>query len=249
MKIINAVKVATASALMLVGSQAISLELGAGFEASANIGLTSNYMWRGFSQTRNGVAVQGGVDLSHSSGFYMGTWLSNVDFKLAPSAHTEHDIYVGYGFALDDFAFDLKYTKYIYDNANALDFSETHAQVSYDAHDLGTFAVGVDYSNNTPIIRTDSAVHYYGSYSYSLPAGVGLTATLGQYDFKDSGWVGGTDSKYTYYNIGVAKEFYGINVGLAYTDSNIDNTNCAVFTGGQRYCGGALVLSAVKTFE
>ncbi|MEZ5436504.1 MAG: TorF family putative porin, partial [Pseudomonadales bacterium] len=231
------------------GTQAIALELGAGFEGSANIGFVSNYMWRGFSQTRNGVAVQGGVDITHSSGLYAGTWISNVDFKLAPKAHTEHDIYLGYGFDVGDFAFDLKYTKYMYDNANALDFTETHAQVSYDAGGLGSFALGVDYSDDTPIINTDSAIHYYGSYSYSLPIGVDLTATLGRYDFKDSGWVGGTDSKYSYYNIGVAKEFYGINVGLAYTDSNIDDSNCSAFAGGSNYCGGAFVLSAAKTFE
>ena len=92
MKILNAVKIATVSALMLTGTQAMALELGAGFEASANIGLFSNYMWRGVSQTRNGVALQGGVDITHSSGFYAGTWMSNVNFKLAPKAHTEQDI-------------------------------------------------------------------------------------------------------------------------------------------------------------
>ena len=249
MKIRNAVKIATVSALMLTGTQAMALELGAGFEASANIGLFSNYMWRGVSQTRNGAAVQGGVDITHSSGFYAGTWLSNVNFKLAPKAHSEQDIYVGYGFAVGDFAFDFKRTQYIYDNANALDFGETHAQVSYAAGDLGTFAVGADYSSDTPIANSDSALHYYGSYTYSLPMEIGLTATLGRYDFKDAGWVGGTDSQYSYYNIGVAKEFYGINVGLAYTDTNIDESNCSVFAGGDSYCGGALVLSAVKTFK
>lgn len=249
MKIRNAVKIAAASSLMLVGSQAMSLDLGAGFDASANIGLVSNYMWRGVSQTRNGVAVQGGVDVTHSSGFYAGTWLSNVDFKLAPKAHTEQDLYAGYGFTAGDFAFDFKFTKYMYDNASALNFGETHAQVSYNAGDIGTFAVGTDYSHDTPIVHTDSAIHYYGSYSRTLPLDLSLTATIGTYDFKDSGWVGGTDSKYSYYNIGVTKEFYGVNVGLAYTDTNIEDDNCKIFAGGDNYCGGAFVLSAVKTFK
>jgi uncharacterized protein (TIGR02001 family) len=242
-------KVAAVSVLALAGSQAMALDLGAGFEASANLGLVSNYMWRGVSQTRNGVALQGGLDLTHSSGFYVGTWMSNVNFKLAPKAHTEQDIYAGYGFTTGNFAFDFKYTRYIYDNANALDFGETHAQVSYNAGDLGTFAVGADYSNDTPIVDSDSAMHYYGSYTYALPADVTLAATVGRYDFKDAGWVGGTDSEYSYYNIGVTKEFFGVNVGLAYTDTNIDESNCSVFAGGDSYCGGTLVLSAVKTFK
>ena len=47
---------------------------------SANIGVVSNYVWRGITQTDDKAAVQGGVDYSHSSGFYAGTWVSNVDF-------------------------------------------------------------------------------------------------------------------------------------------------------------------------
>lgn len=250
-------KAVVASAMMLAGSQAISYELGAGFEASANIGAVSNYMWRGVSQTRNAVAAQGGLDLTHSSGAYAGTWLSNVDFKLAPDAHSEQDIYAGYGFALGDFAFDLKYTSYLYDNASALNFSETHAHVS--AYGV---TLGADYSNDTPIygvatgtVDDGSALHYYGSYSYSLPEsagaleGVSIGTTVGVYDFKDAGWVGGTDDQYTYYNIAVNKTFWDINFGLAYTDSNIDDNNCVVFVGGDDYCGGAVVVSAVKTFK
>lgn len=64
----------------------LMLALGAGALAkdpsniSANIGAVSNYLWRGVTQTQDGAAVQGGLDLTHSSGFYIGTWASNVDF-------------------------------------------------------------------------------------------------------------------------------------------------------------------------
>jgi uncharacterized protein (TIGR02001 family) len=242
MKILS--KAVAVSVMMLAGSQAISLELGAGFEASANVGVVSNYMWRGMTQTRNGAALQGGVDLTHSSGFYAGTWLSNVNFKLVPGADTEQDFYVGYGFTLGDFAFDLKRTEYHYASEKGLNFGETHAHVSaYGA------TVGLDYSSDTPVAESDSALHYYASYTYTLPAEVGLTATVGEYDYRDSGWVGGTDSKYSYYNIGFNKTFWDINVGLAYTDSNVDDSNCVVFSGGDEYCGEAVVLSALKTFK
>ena len=238
-------KAAAVSILALAGSQAMSYELGAGFDASANVGAVSNYMWRGISQTRNGAAVQGGLDLTHSSGFYAGTWLSNVDFKLVPGAHSEQDIYGGYGFTAGDFAFDLKYTKYMYDNSSGLNFAETHAHVA--AYGV---TIGADYSNDTPIVNTDSTLHYYAKYDYTLEASeVALTATLGAYDFKDAGWVGGTDDQYTYWNVGVNKTFWDINFGLAYTNTNIDDNNCTVFMGGDSYCGGAFVVSALKTFK
>jgi uncharacterized protein (TIGR02001 family) len=47
---------------------------------SANIGAVSNYIWRGVTQTGDQAAVQGGIDVAHESGFYAGTWISNVDW-------------------------------------------------------------------------------------------------------------------------------------------------------------------------
>lgn len=47
---------------------------------SANIGAVSNYIWRGVTQTGDGPAIQGGIDVGHESGFYIGTWASNIDW-------------------------------------------------------------------------------------------------------------------------------------------------------------------------
>ena len=231
-------------AVMTGASQAMAYDLGSGFDLSANVGAVSNYMWRGTTQTSNEAAIQGGVDLTHSSGVYVGTWVSNVDFDLAPDAETEQDFYVGYGFTLGDFAFDLKRTEYHYASEDQLDYGETHAHVS--AYGV---TLGVDYSSDTPIVHSDSTFHYYGSYSYTLPQEVVLTGTIGQYDFNDAGWVGAEDSEYSYYNIAVNKDMWGINFGLAYTDSNVDSDNCEVFYGTDDNCGGAFVVSALKTFK
>ena len=47
-------------------------------EWSANASMTSNYIWRGLTQTENEAAVQGGIDYAADNGFYIGTWASNV---------------------------------------------------------------------------------------------------------------------------------------------------------------------------
>ena len=47
-------------------------------ETSANVALTTDYVWRGTSQADNGPAIQGGFDLT-AGGFYGGVWGSNVD--------------------------------------------------------------------------------------------------------------------------------------------------------------------------
>lgn len=246
-------KAIAASALALGASHAMAYELGGGFDASANVGVVSDYMWRGITQTRNGAALQGGVDLTYaindSSSLYLGTWGSNINFDLAPQADTEQDFYAGYGFTVGDFSFDLKRTEYHYASAKSLNFGETHAHVKWAFTEGQAVTAGIDYSSDTPVAESDSAVHYYGAYEYALPYEVTFTGTLGQYDYKDAGWVGGDDSKYSYFNLALNKTMWGINFGLAYTGSNIDQSNCQVFMGDNDYCENVVVVSAVKTFK
>ena len=63
------------AATSLLSTQAFAVE-----GLSANVGATSNYLWRGVSQTANAAAISGGIDYEADSGFYAGTWASNIDF-------------------------------------------------------------------------------------------------------------------------------------------------------------------------
>jgi hypothetical protein len=91
-------KAVAASVLMLAGSQAISYELGAGFEASANVGVVSNYMWRGMTQTRNSRSLTRRPG-SHTF-IRLLRWHLDVQcrFQIFPWRDTEQDFYAGYGF-------------------------------------------------------------------------------------------------------------------------------------------------------
>ncbi len=81
----NAPRIATALAAASLGTLMAALTLPAVAEdaspVSANIGVVSNYIWRGVTQTQDGPAVQGGLDYAHPSGFYAGLWASNVDWN------------------------------------------------------------------------------------------------------------------------------------------------------------------------
>jgi len=67
---------------------------------TANVGLFSQYIFRGISQTAGKPALQGGFDYAHSSGFYLGTWASNIswleDFGQYNRSSLEWDFYGGY---------------------------------------------------------------------------------------------------------------------------------------------------------
>lgn len=93
---------------------------------SGNIGAVSNYLWRGVSQTDDAAAIQGGLDYNHDSGFYVGTWISNVDF--GDDTSYEMDIYGGYaGNITEDLTFDIGYLYYGYPDAEGdIDFGELY---------------------------------------------------------------------------------------------------------------------------
>lgn len=66
------------------------------WSVTTNIGFVSDYYVRGVSQTWHKPALQGGIDLTHSNGFYAGVWGSNVSPNTFPDASTEIDVYAGY---------------------------------------------------------------------------------------------------------------------------------------------------------
>ena len=87
---------------------------------TANVGLFSNYIFRGISQTGGKPALQGGFDYAHASGFYAGTWASNVswleDFGVYSRSSLEWDFYGGYksSFGDSDFFYDVGTLYYYY---------------------------------------------------------------------------------------------------------------------------------------
>src|SRR5579862_2377987 len=87
--------------------------------ATANINIVSDYRFRGIDQTWGKPAVQGGADLAWASGFYLGTWLSNVSGNSYPGGNLEVDYYGGYnGKFDDDFGFTVGGYGYWYPGAN-----------------------------------------------------------------------------------------------------------------------------------
>jgi uncharacterized protein (TIGR02001 family) len=84
-----------------------------------NIGVVSNYSFRGITQTNYGGAVQGGVDYAHKSGFYIGAWASNVkwvkDVNGASKGDYELDLYGGYkGELVPGLGYDVGFITYQY---------------------------------------------------------------------------------------------------------------------------------------
>lgn len=180
-------------------------------ELSANVSLTTDYVFRGFSQTDEGPAIQGGFDATYGI-FYAGVWASNLDFGAAPvgtgdAANIEIDWYGGITPTLGRFDLDLGVIYYSYPNARdlpgaELDFWEFKAGVSHTIfNDLGV-STTIYYS---PEFTGEIGDNWTIETSLEKPLGHGFTlsGTFGsQYgDESDGGF------DYYYWNVGVSKEF------------------------------------------
>jgi uncharacterized protein (TIGR02001 family) len=127
----------TLVALLIATSPAIAEEAS---PISFNVGVVSNYMWRGVTQSANHAAVQGGIDFEHDSGFFMGTWASTVDFGPtfefeADGTYTdrpsyEWDIYAGFGKEVGDFSYKASLTYFAYPDPNADNWNSSSLDVS-----------------------------------------------------------------------------------------------------------------------
>jgi len=168
---------------------------------SANIGVVSNYMWRGVSQTDGGAAVQGGVDYGHSSGLYAGTWVSNIDWGGSKPSY-ELDLYAGFGGSVGEFSYDLTTIYYAYPDApddGDADFWEIGASASWNIATLGVnYTVSGD-ADDAPFDSGD--VYWYGGVEVPLPQEFSIGATIGYYDFDATG----SEGDYTHWKLSLGK--------------------------------------------
>ncbi|MBS0003238.1 MAG: TorF family putative porin, partial [Thioalkalivibrio sp.] len=139
----------SAAVVAAVSTGGLAMTSTATAEVSANIGVVSSYFFRGFSESDGAAAVQGGIDFEDASGFYLGTWVSNVDFSAldpddleAPVDTTSYEIDLYAGFAGEfagGFGYDVGYIYYAYPDAQlsdgsslSADFGELYGELSYD---------------------------------------------------------------------------------------------------------------------
>lgn len=178
-------------------------------ETSANVGVTSNYLWRGFEQTDGDPAVFGGLDWASEDGFYVGTWASTVD-----GADAEVDLYGGYAFTSGDVDYDLGYIIYLYPGATDLNFSEIYALAS-----LGQFSVGAWVLAEADGLDFGDTLYLEAGYELPIDDDSGVTFHVGHYS-GDAFDNNSLDLKVEY-------GYKGFNVGLSkvqITDVDIDET-------------------------
>jgi uncharacterized protein (TIGR02001 family) len=221
----------------------------------ANVGLYSQYIFRGISQTDRKPALQGGVDYTHASGAYLGLWGSNISWIAdgAPgvSASLELDLYGGYKQSVGDFSYDIGYLRYQYPGTYPAGFTLPHTNEIYGQ--VGWKFVSLKFSDSLgdTFGVANAKNTYYLDLSAAIPVNEQLTLTghIGRQKYKGSSGAFNNDIfSYTDYKLegayAVSKEW---TLGIGYTHTNAAR---AAYTNlhGNYIGGGQGYAFAKKTF-
>ncbi len=176
---------------------------------SATVTGTTDYDFRGITQTRQNPALQGSIDYASESGFYLGAWGSNVDF--GGDENLEVDLYGGFSGG-ETFPWDVGIIWYTYPQSNDVyDYAEIYASLGYK-----WFTGKVWYSNDFgggPL--GDDAFYYEGNASIPLPANFGIDLHAGYSD--GSYW---DKDSYLDWSVGVTYTLGHFDLGLKYVDGS-----------------------------
>ncbi|MBN8608873.1 MAG: hypothetical protein J0L81_18305 [Caulobacterales bacterium] len=179
---------------------------------SANVALTSNYVWRGITQSDGDAAIQGGFDYTNGM-FYAGVWGSSVD-DFGVSASSELDLYVGVTPTLGPVTFDLGVVGYYYPGASEdIDFNELKLGASISPTDAWSVGVTGYMSDDFLALGDDSLYLELGS-SYAFSDAFSVSGAFGNQDVD-----GGGD--YDTWNIGATYAFHGFGLDLRYHEADI----------------------------
>jgi len=216
---------------------------------TANVGIFSEYIFRGISQTGGKPAVQGGFDWAHSSGFYAGTWASNVswleDFGLYNRSSMEWDFYGGYkaNFPNSDFFWDVGTIYYYYPgsknpNVVSADTWELYGALGWKWISLkGSWTVSNNYFGLQPNGQdTDGTLYLDLTGTYPIgETGFSLVGHVGYLDVSHDG-SGDLEASYTDWKAGVAYVvpegvLKGVEFGAYYSGNNAKSRFYTDLTG------------------
>jgi len=230
------------------------------YTLTGNLGIFSDYRFRGISQTNKRPAIQGGIDFAHSSGLYLGNWNSNVDSAMYSGANIEMDFYGGWKTTWEGFGFDVGAIYYYYpgsgdQNAYGPGAFKTNNTELYVGGSWGPVSFKYNYAVSDFFGVPDSSGAYYLLLSgvYDFGNGFGVNASVGyQGGLKNGACVTEIDGQLscsiTDWKIGGTYTFDGWALGLAYVSTNRDLSFGTASASGRNISSGTAVVSVSKSF-
>jgi len=257
------------SAPVMAAEAAAQTEPASPHTFTANVGLFSQYIFRGLTQTNEDPALQGGLDYAHSSGLYIGTWASNIswlrdankqdaNFGYSSGGSAEIDIYGGYKNAIGDtgVGYDVGLLYYWYPGDKAPLAPKANTLEAYGALSWKWFTTKYSYALSDDVFGNRNAD---GTWYLDLAAAVpimdtGVTAGIhwGRQDFS-----GSANSIYSYndwraslaYDLGkFGEKLAGTEAGVMYTDTNGKTAGYGAAIYGKNIAANQVTFYIKRTF-
>lgn len=200
---------------------------------TGNVGIFSQYVFRGISQTNEKPALQGGFDLGHKSGFYAGVWASNIswlsDGNADVSASLEMDLYGGYKWAFaEDWVLDVGVLYYAYPGSYPAGYvkpntTELYAAVTWKwitgkySYSVDSKTFGFPNSRGSDYWEVNAAYDVVDKVNDTIGK-VTVFGHYGQQKFKNAGFYDYSDWK-----VGVSTEVLGLTVGIFGTGTDAES--------------------------
>jgi uncharacterized protein (TIGR02001 family) len=245
------------------------------YNLTANIGLVSNYYFRGMTQTWGGPAVQAGADLTHSSGLAVGTWLSNVSGNQFAGGSLEWDVYGSYTYKFnEDWSAFIGVYSYLYPGANVNNSQSSYGHLPSQNYNTveGNFGINwrwvgakISYSFTDYFgaakdtgFRDSTAGTYYPELNVNYPVWgpitlvghVGYTGFSSKLQAPNSN--GQSNPSYTDWKVGANYTFDGWVFGAYYVGGSNTNfykdTSSAANSSHRDLVVNSYLLSVNKTF-
>jgi uncharacterized protein (TIGR02001 family) len=217
-----------------------------GLTISATPAVSTDYLFRGLSQTRNRPAVQFSLDVEHESGLYVGTFVSNANF-VGTNIRQEVDGLAGYRTTLGGVKLDLGivyfgYPGYTDTGAGNAAWWEGVLKASYELEPLkflGSVAYSPDFN-----FESGAAVYVEGGVDIKLDFDITLSARLGYQSVDKNARFGLRD--YTNFGFFASREIVaGFTMTVGYYGTDLDQADCA---GGLKICENRAMVSLSRVF-
>ncbi len=240
-----------AKSLALAAVAASTLSTGAAMAADTlafNVGVVTDYRYRGISQSRLEPALQAGVDYTMASGFYVGAWASTIRWikdSNATSGNVELDLYGGYkGEISKGLSYDVGVLRYEYVGnklGRVANYADANTTEVYGALTYGVFTAKYSHSLTNLFGNVNSKNSTYIDLSANFDLGNGLTLTphLGRQEINNV-----PGYSYTDYSLTLAKDLgKGLSVSLMAVGTDAKKSS---YTLVNKYNGKNALVAGIK---
>lgn len=201
---------------------------------TANVGIVSDYAYRGWSQTDEKIALQGGFDYAHPSGLYAGvwgssvSWLNDIETSKSPNNSVEIDFYAGYKGSAGPIGYDVGLLQYYYpgnygstwkseSGMKRPDTLEGYIGLSWE---FVTFKYSYAFTNLFGAPNSDGSQYLDLGVSHEVAPNLTLSAHVGRQKIENG-------VSYNDWKVGASTVLAGFSLGLFYVDTDVDDAKLA----------------------